>query len=58
MTKTTSRVGKNLSYVFILLFIMERSEDRNSHRAGTRKQELMQRSGRNPAYWLAQPVLS
>ena len=33
------------------------SQDRNSHRAGTRRQELMQRPWRVAAYWIASPVL-
>ena len=35
--------------------IIRRSQDRNSNRAGTRRQELMQRPWRKAAYWLAQP---
>jgi len=48
--------GKGLAYTFILLFT-EGSQDRNSHRAGTWKQELMQRPWRGAAYWLAQLAL-
>jgi hypothetical protein len=36
-----------------LLFITKGSKDRNSHRAGTWRQELMQRPWRNIADWLA-----
>jgi hypothetical protein len=36
-----------------LLFITKGSQDRNSHRAGTWRQELMQRPWRGAAYWLA-----
>jgi hypothetical protein len=31
------------AYTFTLLFITKRSQDRNSHRAGKWRQELMQR---------------
>jgi hypothetical protein len=39
-------------YTSISLFIIEGSQDRNSSRAGTWRQELMQRSWRDAAYWL------
>ena len=36
----------------ITLFLMEGSQDRNSDKAGTRRQELMQRPWRGTVYWL------
>jgi hypothetical protein len=36
--------------------ITEGSQGRSSHRAGTWRQELMQRPWRGAAYWLAQPA--
>jgi hypothetical protein len=42
-----------LPYTFISLFIIERSQDRNSNRVGTWRQELMQRPWRGTAYRLA-----
>jgi hypothetical protein len=45
------------AYTSILLFIIKGSQDRNSHRAGTWRQELMQRPWRDTAYWLASPGL-
>jgi hypothetical protein len=42
-----------LVYVSTLLFITKGSQDRNSHRAGTWRQELMQRPWREVTYWLA-----
>jgi hypothetical protein len=41
-----------LAYTFTLLFIMEGSQDRNANRAGTWKQEQMQRPWRHAAYCL------
>ena len=41
------------AYTSTLLFIPKGSQVRNSHRAGTWKQELMQRPWRDVAYWLA-----
>jgi hypothetical protein len=41
-----------LVYAFILLFIIEGSQDGNSDRAGIRRQELMQRLWRGAASWL------
>jgi hypothetical protein len=42
-----------LAYVSISLFIIERSQDRSSNGAGTRRQELIQRPQRSDTYWLA-----
>jgi hypothetical protein len=36
--------------IFTLLFITKRSQEGNSHRAGTWRQELMQRPWRDAAY--------
>jgi hypothetical protein len=41
------------AYTSILLFITKGSQDRNSHRAGTWRQELMQRPWRDVTYWIA-----
>jgi hypothetical protein len=43
-------------YMSTLLFIFEGSHDRNSNKAGTWRQELMQKPWRAAAYWLAQPA--
>jgi hypothetical protein len=42
-----------LAYTSTLLFIIEGSQDRNSSRAGTWRQEMMQRPWKGAAYWLA-----
>jgi hypothetical protein len=42
-----------LAYTSVLLFIIEGSQDRNSSRAGTWRQELMLRPRRGAAYSLA-----
>jgi hypothetical protein len=39
-----------LAYTSTLLFITKGSQDRNSHRGGTWRLDLMQRSWRNDAY--------
>jgi hypothetical protein len=41
------------AYTPTLLFIIKGRQDRYSHRAGNRRQELMQRPWRDAAYWLA-----
>jgi hypothetical protein len=53
---TRKQVGEERvysAYTSTLLFIIKGSQDRNSHRAGTWRQELMQRPWRDAAYWLA-----
>jgi hypothetical protein len=57
---TKKQVGEErvyLAYTSTLLFITKGSQDRNSHRAGTWRQELMQRSWRGTAYWIASSSL-
>jgi hypothetical protein len=52
----TNQAGEErvyLVYTVTELFIVDRSQDRNSKRAGTWRQELMQRLWRGAAYWLA-----
>ena len=44
------------AYISTSLFITKGSQGRNSSRAGTWRQELMQRPWRGAAYWLAQPA--
>jgi hypothetical protein len=41
-----------LAYTSSLLFISEETQDRNLNRAGTWRQELMQKPWRDAAYWL------
>ena len=49
-----SQGGKGLfTFTSTLLVITKCSQDRNSHRAGTWSQELMQRPWRDVLYWLA-----
>jgi hypothetical protein len=45
------------AYISTLLFITKGSQDRNSQRTGTWRQELMKRPWRNVTYWLAYPGL-
>jgi hypothetical protein len=45
------------AYTSTLLFITKGSQDRNSYRTGTWRQELMQRPWRDVTYWLASPGL-
>ena len=55
-TMTKKQVGEEriyLTYTSALLFITEGSQDRNSSRAGSWRQELMQRLWRGAAYRLA-----
>jgi len=56
----TKLIGEGRIYLATLptsLFITEGSHDRNSSRAGTWRQELMQRPWRFAAYWLASRAL-
>jgi hypothetical protein len=57
---TKKQVGEERvysAYTSTLLFITKGSQGRNSHRAGTWRQELMQRPWRDVLYWLASPGL-
>jgi hypothetical protein len=57
---TTKQVGEETvysAYTSTFLFLTKGSQDRNSHRAVTWSQELMQRPWRDAACWLASPVL-
>ena len=51
---TKKQVGENLHFH---IAVHHQSQDRNSLRVGTWRQELMQRPQRNAAYWLASPSL-
>jgi hypothetical protein len=42
-----------LLYTFVSMFVTTGNQDRNSNRAGTWRQKLMQRPRRGAAYWLA-----
>jgi len=56
---TKKQVGEERvysAYTSTLLF-NKGSQDRNSHRAGSRRQELMQRPWRDVTHWLASPGL-
>jgi hypothetical protein len=60
INKTKQQVGKEKvysAYTFTLLFITEGSQGRNSSRAETWRQELMQKPWRCAVYWLASPGL-
>jgi len=58
MTKKQGRKERVYSaYTSTLLFITKESQDWNSHRAGTWRQEWMQKPWRGAAYWLASPGL-
>jgi hypothetical protein len=57
MTKKVGEERVYSAYTSTLLFITKGSQDRNSHRAGTWRQELMQRPWRDVPYWLASPGL-
>jgi len=46
-----------LVYTSTLLFITKESQNWNSHRAETWRQELLERLQRGVAYWLASPGL-
>ena len=57
---TKKQVGEERvfsAYTSTLRLITKESQDRNSHRAGTWRQELMQRPWRNAASRLASPGL-
>ena len=59
-TITKKQVGEErvyFAYIYTLLFISGGSEDRHSGKAGTWRQELMQRPWRGAAYWFASPGL-
>jgi hypothetical protein len=58
--RTKRQVGEERvysAYTSTLLFITKEGQDRNSHRAGTWRQELMQKPWREAAYWIASPAL-
>jgi hypothetical protein len=55
-TKTKVQVGEErvcLAYLSTVLFLIEGSQDRISNRAGSWRQELMQRPLRGAVYWIA-----
>ena len=59
-TMTEEQVGEErvyLAHMSTALFIIEGNQDRNSHRAGTWRQELVQRPWRSTLYWPASPDL-
>ena len=51
--KQVGEEGTYLAHTSILRFIIEGSQDGNSNRAGSWRQELMQRPWRSAAYWFA-----
>jgi hypothetical protein len=54
--KQLEEKGVYSTYISTSLFIIKRSQDRNTNKAGTWSQQLMQRSWRDAAYWLAHIV--
>jgi hypothetical protein len=55
---TKKQVGEKRvysAYTSTLLCITKGNQDRNSHRAGTWRQELIQRLWRDVTYWLVSP---
>jgi hypothetical protein len=57
---TKKQVGEERvysAYTSTLLFIIKGSQGRNSHGAGTWRQELMQKLWVDVTYWLASPGL-
>jgi hypothetical protein len=57
---TKKQVGEERVYsasTSTLLFIAKGSQDSNLHRAGTWRQELMQKPWRGAVYWLVSPGL-
>jgi hypothetical protein len=55
--KQVGEEGVYSAYTSTSLFITKGSQDRNSHRAGTWRQEVMQRPWRDVSYCLASPGL-
>jgi hypothetical protein len=54
MIKKQGVLGGILSvFISTLLFFLKGSQDRSSNRAGTWRQELMQRPQKDATYWLA-----
>jgi hypothetical protein len=53
--KQVGEKGVYSAYISKLLFITKGSQNRNSYRARTWRQDLMQRPWRIAAYWLASP---
>jgi hypothetical protein len=57
---TKKQIGEErvyLAYTSTLLLITKGSQDWNSHRIGTWRQELMQRLCRDAVYWIVSPGL-
>jgi hypothetical protein len=44
------------AYISTLLFITKGSQDKNSYRVGTCRQEWLQKPWKNAAYWLTSPA--